>query len=431
MDNSWLNTTLGELCDRGQAMIQTGPFGSQLHSYDYQAAGVPVVPTEAIGRRRIRDDAIPRVSETVVNRLARHKLKAGDILFARRGVQATGLSALVESKHEGWLCGTGAILMRLETADVDATFLSFLFSSDIVVSWLKAHAVGAVMPNLNEGILRRLPIFLPPLKEQRTIAQVLAALDDKIELNRRMNETLETMAQALFKSWFVDATHAALSNGWRSGVLSDLTSDVVGGDWGSEQPTDEATQPAFCIRGADIPDLQRFGVGKMPIRYLKPGSLEKRQLREGDLVVEISGGSPTQSTGRAVLVSDSLLRRLDHPLVCSNFCRVLKLKSRNISKFAYLWLRWLYGNDEFLPFENGTTGIKNFAFTLFSKKFELPIPASETLDAFDKSVSPFFEKQQANGAESATLAALRDALLPRLLSGETRINLKQLLEDLP
>ena len=116
MHNGWLKTTLGELCDRGQAMIQTGPFGSQLHSHDYQPQGVPVVPTEAIGRRRIRDDAIPRVSEAVVNRLARHKLRAGDIVFARRGAQATGLSALVESKHEGWLCGTGAILMRIETA---------------------------------------------------------------------------------------------------------------------------------------------------------------------------------------------------------------------------------------------------------------------------------------------------------------------------
>jgi len=96
MDNSWHMTTLGELCDRGWAMIQTGPFGSQLHSYDYTATGVPVVPTEAIGRRRIRDDVIPLVSEAVANRLARHKLRAGDILFARRGVQATGLSALVE-----------------------------------------------------------------------------------------------------------------------------------------------------------------------------------------------------------------------------------------------------------------------------------------------------------------------------------------------
>src|SRR5437667_134433 len=136
MDNGWSETTLGELCDRGEARIQTGPFGSQLHSYDYQPSGVPVVPTEGIGRRRLREDEIPRVSEAVVERLPRHKLKTGDILFARRGVQATGLSALVEPKHEGWLCGTGAILLRLETPTIDSQFLSFALSSDVAVSWL-------------------------------------------------------------------------------------------------------------------------------------------------------------------------------------------------------------------------------------------------------------------------------------------------------
>ena len=187
-----------------------------------------------------------------------------------------------------------------------------------------------------------------------------------------MNQTLEAMAQTLFKSWFVDPTQDGLPKGWRTGVLRDLASEVVGGDWGADQPTEDETQPAFCIRGADIPDLQRCGIGKMPIRYLKPSSLEKRQLKDGDLAVEISGGSPTQSTGRPVLVSEGLLRRFYHPLVCSNFCRVLKLESGNASNFVYLWLRWLYDNDEFLPFETGTTGIKNFAFTLFSQPSNSP-----------------------------------------------------------
>jgi type I restriction enzyme S subunit len=83
--SEWREITLGDLCDDGDARIQTGPFGSQLHSYDYQATGVPVVPTEAIGHRRIKDESVPRVSEATAARLARHKLKPGDILFARRG----------------------------------------------------------------------------------------------------------------------------------------------------------------------------------------------------------------------------------------------------------------------------------------------------------------------------------------------------------
>src|SRR4051794_33230991 len=93
--HEWQRITLGEICDSGGAMLQTGPFGSQLHSYDYQSVGIAVVPTEAIGLRRLKTDGLPRVSLETAQRLERHKLRSGDILFARRGVQATGLSAIV------------------------------------------------------------------------------------------------------------------------------------------------------------------------------------------------------------------------------------------------------------------------------------------------------------------------------------------------
>ena len=160
----------------------------------------------------------------------------------------------------------------------------------------------------------------------------------------------------------------------------------------------------------------------MPIRFLKLASLNKRRLDEGDIVVEISGGSPTQSTGRPVLVSSALLGRLDMPLVCSNFCRLMKLKSPALSKFVYLWLRSLYANDEFLQFENGTTGIKNLAFTRFSSNYKLCIPPLQVLEAFDKQVSPLFERQQAAAGETDTLSTLRDTLLPKLISCGMRLD---------
>ncbi|MGH9895920.1 MAG: restriction endonuclease subunit S, partial [bacterium] len=261
---------------------------------------------------------------------------------------------------------------------------------------------------------------------------------------------LETMARALFKSWFVDfdpvrakaegrdpglPKHIAdlfpdrfedsalgeIPAGWEVKVLDDLVSAVLGGDWGGDEPTPENTMAARCIRGADIPDLQAGGMGKMPIRYLKPSSLEKRRLTDGDLVVEISRGSPIQSTGRPVLVSDRLLRRLDAPLVCSNFCRLLKPTKPTYSKFVYLWLRALYTNDEFLQFENGTTGIKNLAFTLFSSSYRQCVPPEAVLTEFEAQVAPPFARQQAGAAETDSLAALRDTLLPKLISGDLRV----------
>ena len=197
VSNGWREATVGGLCGEGVLHTQTGPFGSQLHSYDYVPSGVPVVPTEGIGRRRLLTEGIPEVAEETAARLSRHRLKSGDILFARRGVQATGLSAIVTPKQEGWICGTGAILLRVVGTSIHPEFLSFLLSSDESIQWLKQHAVGAVMPNLNDGVIRQLPLKLPRLAEQKAIATVLGALDDKIELNRRMNATLETTVESL------------------------------------------------------------------------------------------------------------------------------------------------------------------------------------------------------------------------------------------
>jgi type I restriction enzyme S subunit len=88
---------------------------------------------------------------------------------------------------------------------------------------------------------------------------------------------------------------------------------------------------------------------------------------------------------------------------------------------VYIWLRWLYDNNELLQFENGTTGIKNFGFTLFSATFKLVIPTPEVVKAFASLTSDFFHQQQVRASENETLAALRDALLPKLISGELRV----------
>jgi type I restriction enzyme S subunit len=343
-------------------------------------------------------------------------------------------------------------LLRARAGKVDERFLLYAYLGPQFQETLRSRTIhGSTVDRIPLIDMPRFPIEVPDnIEEQRAIAHILGTLDDKIELNRRMNETLEAMARALFKSWFVDfdpvraraegrapglpkplaalfpdsfedSELGEIPKGWRVSVLDQLADVVLGGDWGGDEQDAERSAPARCIRGADIPDLQIGGTGKMPLRFLKPSSLAKRRLNDGDLVVEISGGSPTQSTGRPVLVSRELLSRLHLPLVCSNFCRLLKLKSPVLSKFVYLWFRSLYANDEFLQFENGTTGIKNLAFTLVSSTFKFCIPPPAILEAFDLRVAPLFDRQQAGATEADTLTALRDTLLPKLISGEVRV----------
>jgi type I restriction enzyme S subunit len=382
--------------------------------------------------------------------LRKGKLLRHDVVLTTRGTvgNAAYFDDSVPFSHIR--INSGMVILRARPAGLEPRYLYLFVRSALFHTQVSALRTGSAQPQLPIRDINRIEIPIPPLPEQRAIAHILGMLDDKIELNRRMNETLEAMARALFKSWFVDfdpvrakakgrdpglpkpladlfpdrfedSVLGEIPAGWQVKVLDDLAGVVLGGDWGGDEPMPEKTMAARCIRGADIPDLQAGGMGKMPIRYLKPSSLEKRRLTDGDLVVEISGGSPTQSTGRPVLVSDRLLRRLDAPLVCSNFCRLLKPRKPTYSKFVYLWLRALYTNDEFLQFENGTTGIKNLAFTLFSSSYRLGMPPEAVLTQFEAQVVPLFARQQAGAAETDSLAALRDTLLPKLISGELRV----------
>ncbi len=449
MAGEWSEATIEEVAER----VAMGPFGSSIKVETFVSSGVPVISGQHLRGSKIDDRVgFNFVSEEHASRLKNANVLRGDVIFTHAGNIGQAAFVPESSKFERYVISQRQFYMRCNRAKVLPEFVVAYFKTAEGLHQLLANTSQVDVPSIAQPVtyLRTIAIPLPPLPEQRAIAHILGTLDDKIELNRRINDTLEAMARALFKSWFVDfdpvrakaegrdpglpkpladlfparlvtTEIGAIPEGWEVKVLDDLAGVVLGGDWGVDEPSLDHTERARCIRGADIPDLQAGGVGKMPVRYLKLSSLKKRRLSEGDLVVEISGGSPTQSTGRPVLVSDGLLQRLDAPLVCSNFCRLLRPKKRVYSKPIYLWLRALYSADEFLQFENGTTGIKNLAFTLFSSRYKLCMPSDDVLAAFGEKVAPAFARQQSTAAEANSLATLRDVLLPKLISGQIRL----------
>jgi type I restriction enzyme S subunit len=438
--HEWQRMTLGEICDADGAMLQTGPFGSQLHSYDYQPVGIAVVPTEAIGQRRLKTDGLPRVSPETAQRLDRHKLQAGDILFARRGVQATGLSAMVRPDQEGWLCGTGAILLRFRSKAIDPAFISFALSTPTTIQWLKSHAVGAVMPNLNEGVLRNLPLLVPPLNEQRAIAQILGTLDDKIELNQRMNETLEATARTLFRSWFVDfdpvrsrvdgtkpqGTEAEtvklfpdnfedsplgkIPKGWKVAPLGEHVEAVKGLSYKGDGLAD-AGMPLHNLNsvyegGGYKYEGIKFYTGEYKERHiLRPGDVIVANTEQGhDLLLIGYPAIVPRVFGETGLFSHHLYRVRPHP------------SSPLTNHFIFFQLMDQRLRDEVTGHTNGTTvnmlavdGLQRPLFVL---------PPAELIRAFDRVVSPIFDKAEQVHSESLELSRVRDGLLPKLLSGE-------------
>jgi len=151
--------------------LQTGPFGSQLHSGDYIPDGVPVINPSHMKNGHIYPDRECAIDDHTWSRLAQHRLHQGDIVFARRG--ELGRCALVTSQEEGWLCGTGSLRMRPNQNVVDPLYLNWLFSTRGIGEWLSLESVGATMENLNTSILGRVPLPVPPIDEQRVIAAFL------------------------------------------------------------------------------------------------------------------------------------------------------------------------------------------------------------------------------------------------------------------
>jgi restriction endonuclease S subunit len=211
---------LGDLCQQNGGFIRTGPFGSQLHSSDYVTKGIPLVMPQNIGDNEIIKNGISMISQEDADRLAKYKFYEGDIVYSRRGDVTK--RAYIKKENEGWICGTGCLLIRAGKGNINTRFLAYQLGTPIIREWIQRHAIGATMPNLNTAILSDIPLSLPELEDQNRIANILGALDDKIELNRRMNHTLESMARAVFDVMFSTNENLHDSNFCVIGKIADV-----------------------------------------------------------------------------------------------------------------------------------------------------------------------------------------------------------------
>ncbi len=190
----WEVTDLAAVCDEDKG-IQTGPFGSQLHEADYSDEGVPVVmPKDLIGFR-IRTDSIAHIPVETAEKLSRHRMKPGDIVYGRRG--DIGRRAFIMPHQSGWFCGTGCLRIRPDPKKVNRWYLFNYLGQDDVVKLIAGRAQGVTMPNLNTGLLSSVPIALPPRAIQDhfarlsfPFAQAQEALHTRIETLHRTRDLL-------------------------------------------------------------------------------------------------------------------------------------------------------------------------------------------------------------------------------------------------
>lgn len=305
------------------------------------------------------------------------------------------------------------------------------------------------VPGVNRNHLHEMLVQVPnKVEEQRRIAHVLGTLDDKIELNRRMSQTLEEIARALFKSWFVDfdpvhakaagrepvgmdAETAALfpsefeeselgliPKGWKVLRIKDISEVTIGGVWGEDKPSLGSTE-TIVLRGVDLELLRKTGWAYAPRRWMSKQAIEKRQLAETDVLVAASGAGPT---GRPLWASNMVNYLWNAPVTYSNFCKRLRCKTRELAIFLDQHLNIMRGSGEIWDYVNGTS-VPNLDLAGLMIGKGIVVPDEQILKVYAQLND--LTTQSLYSLEQRTLATIRDALLPKLLSGQLRLDLDQ------
>lgn len=373
------------------------------------------------------------------------KFRNGDTLVAKiTPCLENGKTAFVDILEDDEVAfGSSEFIVLRENKLSDKKFIYYLARSPL----FRERAISCMegtsgRKRVNEGALKRQEILVPNLLIQQKIASVLSALDDKIELNNRINAELEQMAKTLYDYWFVqfdfpdkngkpykssggkmeysEILKREIPEGWVVTVFNDWIAEVKAGDWGKEAAEGNYTERVYCVRGADINSLNGKSEMKCPERFILKNNLPK-VLNPNDFIIEISGGSPTQSTARIALMTEKTFERFDSDVICSNFCKAVSIKDERYAfNFRQEWQR-LYDSGVFFGYEGKTSGIKNFLFESFMNSYYVIFPGKEVVEKYYEFARSLEEKKQSTLQQNQQLSALRDWLLPMLMNGQVKV----------
>ena len=398
--------TIGELELRGEAELQTGPFGTQLKASDYTSEGTPVINVRNIGFGNLREDHLEYLPEGKAAKLWQHRLRPGDIVFGRKG--AVERHALIDMHADGWIQGSDCMRLRINSASVCEKYLSYYLRTAAHQDWMQALcSFGATMSSLNHDILRRLTFPAPVLKTQQKIAAILSAYDDLIANNQRRIALLERMAEDIYREWFVrlrfpgqDAlkTEKGVPLGWKLVSLGSLGTYLNGyafdpSEWFSDgvpiikirEMTSGVTADTPRNPGESIQKRYHFGNGEIIFSW------------SATLLVKIWDQGPG-------LLNQHLFKVTPNQGVPKSFL----FFSLNFS----------------LPiFEALTTG----STMKHIKRKELEtvkvlLPPADLLGKFDSVAAPILKQTLDLTRANRNLAATRDALLSRLISGKLAVD---------
>lgn len=420
-EQNWQEVKLGDLAE----YVTVGYVGPMAH--EYLSSGIPFLRSQDIKPYRIDVSDITYISETFHEKIKKSALQPGDVVIVRTG--RPGTSAVIPESLSVANC-SDMVIVRPGT-NLDSRFLCYYINS-IAQDHVSAYSVGAVQQHYNVGSAKELKILLPPLPEQQAIARILGALDDKIELNRRMNHTLEEMARTLFKSWFVDFDPVTAKAEGRVpyGMNAETASlfpaefEETGDDYFYEIPK------GWTLKNLD--DVADYENG-LALQKFRPEGIESlpaikiRELRQG-FADESSDRVSPNIKASCILEDGDVVFSWSGSLMIDLWCggkgalnqHLFKVTSGKYPKwFYYFWTEHHLVDFQDIAEGKATTMGHIQRHHLTSAK--VVVPSDDILGRADKTIAPLLDSIIKNRVQNKTLITIRDSLLPKLMSGEVSV----------
>jgi len=465
MASEWREYVLHELADATPHAMSTGPFGSAISSKYFQDKGVPVIRggnLSADAGMRMSDDGLVYVSEEKAKEFRRSLVRSGDLIFTCWGtINQIGL--ITDSlKYSEYVISNKQMKFTPDKRKVDSLFLYYVFSSPTKQAEILQNGIGAAVPGFNLGQLKQHKVLLPGLTAQKSIAGFLGTLDDKIELNRQINTTLEAMAQALFKSWFVDFD-PVIDNALAAGnpIPNELAARAERRAQATQQPSPEqphtlpthirqqfpdrfvlTEEMGWVPEGWDVTNLGAITTelrrGISP-KYLQEGGvqvLNQKCIRNHAINFELSrrhdvakkkidgrelaiGDVLVNSTGVGTLGRMAQIYVLDETTIADSHVTVVRADSDFYR--AYTFGRMMLHLEPVVEaMGEGSTGQTELS-RLNLQALPVLVPGLNCQDLAEQFLFDQAQKMVAISQENQSLIGLRDTLLPKLLSGQLRI----------
>lgn len=379
---TWRKMKLGEIVvPKGSV---SGPFGSNIHSKFFTRDGVPVIRgnnlTIGFNTGRYIDDDYIFLSEKKAEELSKSEALPEDIIVTARGtIGQTGIIPK-KSRYKKYILSANQLRFRIDRQIANPLFVYYWLASKVMVRMMQNVSVNVGVPNLNLGNTRNLLVPLPPVPVQERIADILSAFDDKIELNNKISKNLEQMAQAIFKEWFIEKSKIINQNAklWEEKRLG----EIMQFEYGKALKAEER-------KAGNIPVVGSSGI---------VGTHNQKLVTGPGIVV-----------GRKGTVGNIIWLDTDFYPIDTTFYVVSGLSLY----FCFFMLK----RQKFITGDSAVPGLnRNSALS-----HEIVVPPKELIDKFEGRVKPLFQKIHNIKAENQKLAAFRDLLLPKLMSGKIRV----------